>query len=93
MEIKSFFTLLTTLSLMLFFFLLGLAVIYGGLKHWFKLVILSVFFALPTAAFVIGVAEIEERFSKEIALIVGLPLTLLLIRFLLMAFAEILGGD
>jgi len=42
---------------------------------------------------VVGVAEIEERFSKEIALIVGVPLTLLLIHFLLMAFAEILGGD
>lgn len=93
MEIKSFFTLLAALSLIHFSFLLTLAVIYGGLKHWFKLVILSVFFALPTTALVVGVAEIEERFTKEIALIVGVPLILLLIHFLLMAFAEILGGD
>jgi len=93
MEIKSFFILLTASFLLLSFFLLTLAVIYGGLKHWFKLVILSTFFALPTTAFMVGVAEIEERFSKEIALIVGVPLTLLLIHFLLMAFAEILGGD
>jgi hypothetical protein len=38
MEIKSFFTLLVAFSLMHFFFLLGLAVIYGGLKHWFNCV-------------------------------------------------------
>jgi len=62
-------------------------------NKFFKLTILSVVYVLLGSALVHGMVWIEERFSKEMALIVGLPLTLLLVAFFFIMFAEILSGE